>query len=284
MQIERQPLTLIDAHGHFYSCFDANAFLEAANANFDRAAEGLEVAPHQPRRLLLLADPSGSDSFGLLTSELESTPSVWSLEETREQDAVEASRSGVTPITLIRGRQVVAEERIEILSFGPSGELDDGLPFEILVRRAVDAGGITILPWGFGKWLGSRAKLVRRTITETTSGTLFTGDSGARLARTPTPSIIADAVSDGIWNLPGSDPLPFAGQEQRVATRGAMISARVDRKRPRASLTRHLRAMSAQPRIFGRGLGPYTFFKLHGLLQLGRSDERVPPRSTGGAT
>lgn len=268
--VKPRSLTLVDAHGHFYPCFLPETFLEAAHLNFERAARRLGVLAHQ--RVVLLADPGDSNTLTLLGDRLDEGRPAWTLEPTDERDSLVAHQRGLDPIVLIRGRQIVAEERVEILVFGARGGLDHGMAFEDLITGAIQAGGITILPWGFGKWTGRRAALIRETVDRVDAWNLFLGDSGARLAWTPMPALISRASRSGVWNLPGSDPLPFRGCERSVARRGVAIPGAVDGECPMTSLGGLLRSLDEQPRTFGEGLGLAEFLMCHGRLQLGSTD------------
>jgi hypothetical protein len=116
-----------------------------------------------------------------------------------------------------------------------------------LVSRSLSVGAVTVAPWGFGKWLGSRGRLVASYLERVNSNMFFVGDSGARLAGTPEPAPIRRAAEKGIRNLPGSDPFPFPRHQARVARRGFMLDAELDPQRPSQSLTALLAERPTHP-------------------------------------
>ncbi len=59
------------------------------------------------------------------------------------------------------GRQIVTEERLELLCLCVDAEIPDGLPAETVVNRINEVGGIPVLTWAVGKWLFRRAAVVR---------------------------------------------------------------------------------------------------------------------------
>jgi hypothetical protein len=139
-----------------------------------------------------------------------------------------------------------------------------------LVQASLRVGAVTVAPWGFGKWLGGRGRLVASHIDRVTSDMFFVGDSGARLAGTPEPELIRRAAAHGVRNLPGSDPFPFRRHQARVAGRGFLLEAELDPRRPAASLTALLSQRSAQPRTFGGGLRPLQFAVSQARMQMAR--------------
>ena len=116
-----------------------------------------------------------------------------------------------------------------------------------------------VIPWGLGKWIGARGRLVRIAMESPEAQDLFLGDSGGRLARTPTPVLLRRGIRQDVWNLPGSDPLPFPSQQDRVGSRGFVLPGDLDPERPTPEVRRLVGELEAQPVTFGRGMDVLEF-------------------------
>jgi len=248
-----------DAHVHIHDCFDLERLLAAA---LDRAAgfngpllllfsesDGDDYFEHF-RRLAesgpeALAEPDSDDAgrepreiqpslFPSLNTRVRKTAEPHSLFVDRNDD------SGVG-VYLVAGRQKVSSERIEVLALclDPGDpirrEQDRTLSAELLVSRTLDAGAVAVVPWGFGKWFGSRgAKVVELARSEDfrRHPRFFMGDIPHRCWPWPTPRVFRN----GIRVLPGTDPLPLPGAEEGVARYGFCVHGEWDPQRPVGSL------------------------------------------------
>ena len=80
---------------------------------------------------------------------------------------------------------------------------------------------------------------------------VFLGDNGNRLELGPEPAPFAAARRAGRAVLPGSDPLPLAGEEARVGAYGFAADVALDPLRPAAALLVLLKSGSPFV-VFGR--------------------------------
>jgi hypothetical protein len=163
------------------------------------------------------------------------------------------------PLVLIAGRQIVTAERLEVLALGTLGTFADGLPISTVLDQVADAGALAVLPWGFGKWIGGRGRIIRDLLNSHRASRLFVGDNGGRLSIAPEPSLLMDARQQGIPILPGTDPFPFAEQVRRPLSYGFVLAAHVTGTAPAASIKQALQARRAQPEVFGRCTGVADF-------------------------
>lgn len=179
---------------------------------------------------------------------------AWTIDATDESVACVARRGDDPPLVLVAGRQLVTAEGLEILALATAGPFADGLPIEAGIDAVRAAGGIVVLPWGFGKWWGGRGRTIDLCLAKAEPGTLFLGDNGGRLATAPPPRQFAAARRHGIMILPGSDPLPLAAERQAVARYGFVLDAPEGTlpQRPAAWLKERLATLSVQPQSFGR--------------------------------
>jgi hypothetical protein len=261
-----------DAHVHFHDCFDLERLLAAA------AGRSAELGGPL---LLLLAEHAAHDAFGQLRRSAgagaDSGPrdvrqgagsaghaGCIRLRATSEPHSLAADSPslGAAMLRILNGRQVVSKERIEVLALGldpadPFNEMPDGmLPTDELVSRALAAGAATVLPWGFGKWIGARGgrviELARREELRE-NPLFFLGDIAHRCWPWPVPEVFHGPIRV----LPGSDPLPLPGSEGRLARYGFRVEGSWDPERPAGSLLRCLREGAAIEPI-GRRESPWA--------------------------
>jgi hypothetical protein len=125
-----------------------------------------------------------------------------------------------------------------------------------------------VLPWGFGKWWGERGRLVDAYLASARPGKIFLGDNGGRPIGLPAPRQFARAARRGMLVLPGSDPLPRAGEIARIGRYGFVLRLELDLDRPALALKAHLNRLQRQPAIFGRLQSPARFLASQVSLRL----------------
>jgi hypothetical protein len=254
-EAERQPALLIDAHVHLHDCFAPASFLEHAERNFERAggqAEG-ERAPG----VLMLTESAGVDWFGRLAAMARGTSSTrtleaWHIEETGDPTALVA-RNGPRRLFLIAGRQVVAREGLEVLLLGTRATVPDGRPIREVLAEGDRLGALRVIPWGAGKWLFARARLLSALLAEARGDHgFFLGDGAGRPFFWTSPRHFDEAWRAGVRILSGTDPLPFPSQESRAGSYGFRLDAPVDLTRPARAILAALRDPAARITPFGR--------------------------------
>jgi hypothetical protein len=254
-----QAMIYLDGHVHLYNNFSLAALLDHALANL--TGQGRGAAHLAPSCLLLLSEGKGYDRFAALRRQLETgaaeLPGGWRLAATAEAESLWLQRPDQegAPLFFIAGRQIITAERIEVLALGSAAPFADGRPLAETVAAVRQRGALAVLPWGFGKWLGSRGELVRRFLAVVEPQGVFVGDSGGRPRLWPRPAAFAAAAGRGIRLLPGSDPLPLAGEERRVGRYGAAIAGNCRAASPAADLKRLLLAEGTGVEVFGRRQG-----------------------------
>lgn len=124
---------------------------------------------------------------------------------------------------LVAGQQIVTSENIEVLALGMDRRVADGADAATTVRGVLDAGGTPVAAWGFGKWLGARARVIRDLLDRFGPGEIALGDTTMRPRGWATPYIMRAARRRGYRILAGSDPLPFAGEERRPGSYHSII-------------------------------------------------------------
>lgn len=248
-------MLLIDGHVHVYPCFDAGRLLQAARVNFDYALGRSAKAPGA-FRALFLTETARDHWFREAAAGRVKMPG-WSLRPTEEPVSLVARSDDGAEVCMVAGRQVAAAGGLEVLALGIDAELADGRSMEETLDAVRAAGALAVIPWGVGKWLGRRGRVVDGLIRARARDFLL-GDNGGRPWCWPEPRQFKEAEAQGSLVLPGSDPLPFAGEESRAGSCGALLDTDIPGRRPAAEIIELIRSRSRVLVPFGRR---ETFFR-----------------------
>ncbi len=261
------PATLlVDAHVHIHEPAALERLLDAAAANFADARDGLP-AEGEVIGCLMLTESAGVDCFATLADGRLSA-GAWQIRPTGEPVALVAIRPGTLPVLVIAGRQIVSAERIEVLALGTRTQVPDGQPLAATIDALRADGALAVLPWGFGKWWGARGRMVDAYLETAPAGEIFLGDNGGRPIGAPAPRQFARAATRSMLILPGSDPLPLAGEIERIGRYGLALRLKLDLDRPATALKTHLEELERQPASFGRLQSPGRFLAAQLSLRL----------------
>lgn len=234
-----------------HRCFDPAGFLDNARANFRAAAR--RAGRTNIIGCLWLTDPPEERSFRRLSRGSVATGKMdrWSLSRTSEPTSLLAMHESGDRVLLLAGRQIASRERLEVLALGTELDLASGQSLGDTIAAVRDRGAIAVVPWGFGKWWFRRNKLLAATLASLSGGGFFLGDNGGRPRAIPRSPLFELAASRGIYNLPGSDPLPLRWEVRKPGRLGAVLKGPLDFSRPVESLLRALSHLRAQPPLFG---------------------------------
>jgi hypothetical protein len=191
-----------------------------------------------------------------------------SLVETQECVSFGLSFRNGSNLVFIAGQQLVSLEGLEVLAIGTCEQFEAGKPTDRLIQEIAQVGAIPVIPWGAGKWFGRRGRLVDELIRSPDLPPFFLGDSGNRPAVWPKPSLFREAEKRGIVNLPGSDPLPFSSEVQRVGSFGVALNSSLDLGKPALDLKRTLLDPSTTLHQFGEGETTLRFMRNQFKMQL----------------
>lgn len=255
MAMSDGEVTIIDAHVHLHPEFEFCPFLEALYSNLSAAAAS-RVPDLKPTGVVFLLSTASGDGFGRLRTIIEGGENDCfgagtGRRGTAERESVRlASRIGI-PLVVIAGRQIVSREGLEVLALGTRQHFEDEQPTEEVLRKVSRVGALPVLPWGVGKWLGKRGRLVEELIDRSDLPAFFVGDSGTRPSFWPQPAQFRQAEARGIKNLPGSDPLPFPSEAERVGRYGAILEGSLNLETPARHLKQRLLDSSTSLQQFG---------------------------------
>jgi hypothetical protein len=252
-------LILADSHAHLYPSYDFGVFLARAFDGFD--AREREYRARRPAasgdalRLVCLAGPPGG-----LAPERCTAPG-FAAERGADPAAVRVRDAGGRTLWLLAGRQLVTAERLEVLALGADPGVPDGLGAHETLGRVLASEAVPVLPWGLGKWLGARGRVVAELLAGCDPARVAAGDTPLRPLGWPEPLLLRRARARGIRVLAGSDPLPPAGEAGRIASYVAAWEDDADPDRPAGALAALLRRPGSAPRRLGRRDAPWTVLR-----------------------
>jgi len=270
----------VDGHVHIHECFSLVALLDAARKNFQSAARELAL-PWPCGMVLMLTETATADYFGKLRKAADGRPAsegdalgTWHIEPTGEESSVSAVNREGDRILIVAGHQIVTREKLEVLALATTKSFPDNDTIDECIRKVQDAGGITVLPWGFGKWIGSRGRTVRRLIESSNVTCLHLGDNGGRLRYWPEPAEFRKAQAKNNLVLPGTDPLPFQGEEACVGSFGFALELDQPIEQPAAAITERLSEPYAHILPYGRSEKLLRFLRNQAKMQLLKGGQR----------
>lgn len=227
---------VLDFHAHLYPVFDPG---EAWSRLLENLECGRSSLPAGSACLgAVVAERRGQPPFGGLVGRGTRGAARFRAEEGSGGGAVWLAKGG-RRLLLVRGRQLVTREGLEVLAIGPVAEGTDGLPLGEALARVRGAGAWTALPWAPGKWLGRRGRLVREAVAGA-GPALSLCDTLIRPRGLREPRVFAEARRCGMRVLAGSDPLPVRGEERQLGRYATWLRGPFDEERPLASLFERL--------------------------------------------
>lgn len=263
-------LVLVDAHAHLRRCFNAVTFLKEALTNFVQAAPGSDQEC-SATGVLCLVDASQEKGFERLSRLAkrsgEELGGKFHPRETEEEASLDFRVGGNRRLIVVAGRQVQSQENLELLTVGTRHRFESGVHADRLIHTTADIGGIPIVPWGVGKWMGKRGKVVKQLLQDPSLPQFFLGDSAHRPTFWPKPSLFRRGRKHDIWNLPGTDPFPLPKEVDRVGSYGLMLKGKLDTKRPVQDLKRKLTGATMPIDLFGSRMAPFRFVRNQALMR-----------------
>jgi hypothetical protein len=259
-------MALVDSHVHIHGVFDVATMLDHASAHRESVALGQGLSPAVPG-VLMLTESQGVEAFVRLAENPGRQLGRWRVHRTGEAISLRLEADNAAPLVMVAGRQVVTVERLELLALGTLETFVDGQPIGSVIEQIHEAEALAVVPWGFGKWMGGRGRIVRGLLNSPEASRLFVGDNGGRWNIGPEPALFAAARARGVPILPGSDPFPFPAQVKRPLGYGFVLAADVTSDTPAAAIKQELQARRAQPEVFGRRTGLASFVRSQLAMQ-----------------
>jgi hypothetical protein len=271
-----QVTAVVDAHVHIHACYNIDEFFDHAYRNLSSAQPRVTDTPSA--FYLLLTETAGDHYFEALrqlargaAAEAQSGGSLvrlqrWSVATTSEDESLVVSAGG-RRLILVAGRQVACKEGLEVLLLGTTGRFQDKRSIRDVLAEGEALGVPQVIPWGAGKWFFGRARLLSELVRAKRSSLFFLGDEGGRPAFWPYPRHFREAAAVGVRDLPGTDPLPFPHDIEKVGRVGFCMSLELNEAAPARSLLNALRAEQPYKR-FARLEPPARFVRNQFAMQL----------------
>ena len=245
----------VDCHVHLYPGYDLSRAVACSWENLKR-----EFSDDPLGQCWCLTSPPGVDGLAL-AREL----ALSALPKVRLRDIADAN-GGVClladtaggPILIVPGTQAISDEKLELLSLGAELPSSTVGSLKKLVTETRKRGGLPVIPWGVGKWLGRRGRVLSAMLDER-DDTLILADNANRPWWWPYPALLAKARTEGLIVVSGTDPLPIVNDERRIGSAGIVVDeADIETVWIRA---RELICASNQSgiRVFGRPMASGSF-------------------------
>ena len=260
-------LILIDAHVHIHPCFNPSRLLDAAQKNFSTIARTLYPGKNY-MSVLCLTEGNKEHSFGCLKNLFYQQDTLtntivapWYIIETPDNISLLLSNENGQQILILSGKQINTLENVEVLALGTRDDIPDNKPIQDTLLQIASTNACMVIPWGFGKWTGTRRRIVSTITQQTQFPHLMLGDTGNRLSFWPDSSLFSEAKMRGLRLISGSDPFPIPGEELRVGSFGSILEGQLDLKRPAEDLISKLLNPSLRLKSFGKGKPFFRFLK-----------------------
>lgn len=234
----------IDAHVHFYPCYDLRTALDSLRANLAASSNGAHC-------MAFLAERSDCHFFAECRERVALLPGA-QIQVDRQENVLLLREEGYPDLYIFPGRQITTRERIEILALTTDQSVPDGLPAQEVIARVRENGGVAVVNWAPGKWFFERGKIVENLLAMNRPGTLLVGDTSLRPQGWPMPLLMKRAQAMGFGLVAGSDPLPFPGEERVMGCYGMEVAAPFDPADPAGSVRTILSATGFRPQLIGR--------------------------------
>ncbi len=253
---------LVDAHVHVYPCFDINVLLDAALRNFNRAAKNLGLDDGFIG-VLLLAETSRDNWFQ--QSSMLGGLAHWQIEKTSDKTVLQArlltgNADNKNIIYIMAGRQIITAEGLELLALVTDSTFEDGLPVIAALSAVREQDAIPVMPWAVGKWLGKRGKILSALLKIQAQSDLCLGDNSGRPVFWRNPLHFRQAKTINMHILPGTDPLPFSSEANRVGSFGFMMQGKLSNTQPSIDFKQLLRNKTLPITAYGQLEMPLRFF------------------------
>ncbi len=264
-------IILADAHVHLHQCFDIEQVLDAARHNFHEVARQRHSGDDFIG-VLFLTEIQTEQRFRSLYQAAGENPANsqygdWEIHRTEEVCSLLAQHTDGATLIILAGRQIITQEKLEVLALVTDQLFEDGKTLPSTLADISAAGGISVLPWGVGKWLGHRGKLVAQMLESEACPSSHLGDNSGRPLFWPRPSHFKRAEQKGLRILPGTDPFPLLTESDRPGRFGFSIEEVLDVSRPGAAIKNLLGDPRYSVHPYGKLENPIQFFRRQLILK-----------------
>ncbi|MCG8528637.1 MAG: hypothetical protein MI748_19825 [Opitutales bacterium] len=269
-EIRFRLMIAVDGHVHIHPKFKLPEFFNAAVNNLKSNCSVLND-PEPNQLVLFLTESKGTNVFKELkesaSQKKEPDAAAFEIIPTQESNSLVVNLPEGQKLILIAGRQIVCAENLEVLALGCEEEIPDGDSIKSVIKKVIDKNAIVSIPWGFGKWMGGRRKIIKGLLESSDKTLLTFGDNGNRFPISGTPSQLKIAQNKGFKLLSGSDPLPLSSESQKVGKFGFAFSGELSESTPFESLQTALLNPETVLFPFGKLENLFSFIKNQFYMQ-----------------
>jgi len=268
---KKDMFIIADGHVHIHDFFDIERFFEIARQNFFAAAKKFGYE-NSFISVLFLTESQKMNWFSYFSELAKGNISDYKkvkFEVTLEDCTLKVIFECGESLILIAGRQIVGYENLEVLALGIPQHFGEGEPVTNIIEKVTRLGGIPVIPWGVGKWMGKRGKFLKELLNDSEKNKhLFLGDNRNRPFFWPCPTLIKYAEKVSIRNLPGSDPLPFKSEIQHPGSYGFILKGEIDNNKPFEKIKQAILRADGSIELYGQLEGFSQFLRNQTLMQL----------------
>lgn len=243
----------VDAHAHLHGTPLVSAALDAAAFNFRRFASSSRGLAG----MLLLAEMDDEMVYESLLG-MERLDD-WSISRIDNEPQTLIARRADQRIAIVCGRQIRTAEGLEIAALGTRQRYSDGRSFSESLDEVLRSDAVATVPWGFGKWTGSRGAQVRSLLAFPPPARVYLVDSANRGIPIGEPAPLRRAKALGLAVLAGSDPFPLWNDHLRLGSFGFLAGCERDARRPWAALKGWLDGATGSPPFYGQRCSALKF-------------------------
>jgi hypothetical protein len=256
---DSQSLVFVDGHVHVYPCYDAERVFDGAWRHFQAVANSFGTGGNF-QGLLVFTESAGDQVFRALAESTTGAVGQWRIIKTGEASSLSLQRGDGARMLVCAGRQLVSAEKLELSAYFVTEPLADGAPLDTLLQQVDQAGGLSVLPWGVGKWLGKRGQEVKKRLAHR-KVPLLVSDNGGRPWFWPEPRLFRMAQQQGIPVLAGSDALPMAAEQQQAGSYGFVLQGALSLESPSRDFKNRLLSLQQSPSRYGKLEAAWRFFR-----------------------
>jgi hypothetical protein len=259
---------LIDAHIHIHKCFDLGSFLNSAKINFLALSNDYKYSKFQ--FVLCLSESHNINFFKSLVEFATESQKIdnWQICFTENDNTLVVSDNSKFEIFIISGRQIVTKENLEVLALGLTSDPEEYKPINEVIKYVYENKSLSVIPWGVGKWLGKRKQIVEDLILQNNKYPIYLGDNGNRPFFWRMPKLFNRALAKGVFNIAGSDPLPFISEINKPGSYGIILNGNIDSKKPFEYIFDKIVQSKEQFETYGKLESIYRFLKNQILMQI----------------
>ncbi|MEN8154179.1 MAG: hypothetical protein ABFR75_09150 [Acidobacteriota bacterium] len=260
---------LIDGHVHLYDNFDIDTFVDSITKNFKKYTDVENHEFSAAVKMIFLTEARENEYFSRIeNNSLPFRNKDIHAEKTGEKGSILLKQNGSSLFYIIKGRQIITKENIEILSIGPGSKIKDGLPAAEVIEILRERDELAILAWGVGKWFSKRGKIVKGLMKTHKFPNLLIGDNSARPSIWLKPLIYKEGEKLGIPVISGSDPLPLPGEEKKGGSYFFTINGKFDSEKPFLSIKKILKLEIKELKLSGKRDSLFSFLKRQSKILL----------------